>query len=169
MTLVPYDPDSLDKMSLRVLDLCMRIRKLANQCREEQLPPVELHDRKSLEWLDKLEDWLYRAEAEVNRCVHKNHGERAVRGRRNPRDRNSRAVFRIGTWRNRSGRRAGGVTGCEIACCGLPAAVRHPGFLGAQALSPTTGRDDSSRRSAPREGSRAGQSRQPMRSGAGTR
>lgn len=79
MTLVPYDPDRLDKLALRVLDLCVRIRKLANHCREEQLPPVELHDRKTLEWLDKLEDWLYRAEAEVNRRVHKHHGERRAR------------------------------------------------------------------------------------------
>jgi hypothetical protein len=79
MTLVPYDPDRLDKMALRVLDLCFRIRKLGNQCREEELPPVELHDRKALEWLDKLEDWLYRAEAEVNRRVHKHQGERRAR------------------------------------------------------------------------------------------
>ena len=79
MTLVPYDPDRLDKLALRVFDLCVRIRKLANHCREEQLPPVELHDRKTLEWLDKLEDWLYRAEAEVNRRVHKHHGERRAR------------------------------------------------------------------------------------------
>ena len=33
MTLVPYDPDRLDKMALRVFDLCARIRKLANNCR----------------------------------------------------------------------------------------------------------------------------------------
>jgi hypothetical protein len=79
MTLVPYDPDRLDKMALRVLDLCSRIRKLANQCREEQLPPVELHDRKTVEWLEKLEDWLYRAEAEVNRRAHKHQGERRAR------------------------------------------------------------------------------------------
>ena len=58
MTLEPYDPDRLDSLSLRVLDLCARLRNLARQSREEQLPPIDLHDRKALEWLEKLEDWL---------------------------------------------------------------------------------------------------------------
>lgn len=79
MTLEPYDPDHLDKLSLRVFDLCARLRKLANICREEQLPPIDLHDRKALEWLDKLEVWLFGAETEVNRRVHKHHGERRAR------------------------------------------------------------------------------------------
>jgi hypothetical protein len=79
MTLEPYDPDRLDGLSLRVLDICARLRNLARQSREEQLPPIDLHDRKALEWLDKLEDWLYRAEAEVVRATHRNHGQRAAR------------------------------------------------------------------------------------------
>jgi hypothetical protein len=79
MTLEPYDPDRLDRMSLRVLDLCARLRSLAQKSREEELPPIELHDRKALEWLDKLEDWLYRAEAEVRRLAMKNQGERHAR------------------------------------------------------------------------------------------
>lgn len=79
MTLEPYDPDRLDRMSLRVLDLCARLRSLAQKSREEELPPIELHDRKALEWLDKLEDWLYRAEAEVGRLAMKNQGERHAR------------------------------------------------------------------------------------------
>jgi hypothetical protein len=79
MTLEPYDPDRLDSMSLRVLDLCSRLRALARRGREEQLPPIELHDRKALEWLDKFEEWLFRAEAEVNRSVHKSHGARRAR------------------------------------------------------------------------------------------
>lgn len=76
MTLVPYDSDRLDAMSLRLLDLCARLRTLSHICRGELLPPVPLHDRKALEWLERLEDWLFNAEAEVNRSVHKHHGER---------------------------------------------------------------------------------------------
>jgi len=79
MTLEPYDPDRLDHMSMRVFDLCSRLRALARRVREEQLPPIELHDRKALEWLDKFEEWLFRAEAEVNRSVHKSHGARRAR------------------------------------------------------------------------------------------
>ena len=40
---------------------------------------IDLHDRKALEWLDKLEDWMLRAEAEVERSVWKNRGERTAR------------------------------------------------------------------------------------------
>ncbi|MBI3838412.1 MAG: hypothetical protein HY288_10830 [Planctomycetia bacterium] len=79
MTLEPYDPDRLDRMSLRVLDLCTRLRSLAQKSRQEQLPPLDLHDRKALEWLDKLEDWLYRAEAEMGRSAMKNLGQRHAR------------------------------------------------------------------------------------------
>jgi hypothetical protein len=79
MTLEPYDPERLDRLSLRVLDLCSRLRALARKSREEELPPVDLHDRKALEWLDKFEEWLYRAEGEVNRAIHRSHGERRAR------------------------------------------------------------------------------------------
>jgi hypothetical protein len=79
MTLEPYNSDGLDRMSLRVLDLCTRLRSLAQKSREEQLPPVKLHDRKALEWLDKLEDWLLQAEAEVKRLARKNEGQRYAR------------------------------------------------------------------------------------------
>jgi len=79
MTLEPYDPDRLDGMSLRLLDLCTRLRSLAQKSRHEQLPPIELHDRKALEWLDKLEDWLLQAEAEMGRLAYKNLGQRHAR------------------------------------------------------------------------------------------
>ena len=79
MTLEPYDSDRLDRLSLRALDVCARVRNLAKTCRDEQLPPVDLHDRKVLEWFEKIEDWLFRAEAEVTRHVHRNQGERRAR------------------------------------------------------------------------------------------
>ena len=79
MTLEPYNSDGLDRMSLRVFDLSARLRGLAQKSREEQLPPVKLHDRKAIEWLDKLEDWLLQAEAEVKRLAMKNEGRRRAR------------------------------------------------------------------------------------------
>ncbi len=79
MTLEPYDPDRLDQMSLRLLDLCSRVRAMARKCREDELAPVELHDRKALEWLEKFEDWLFRAEGELGRSALKTRGERRAR------------------------------------------------------------------------------------------
>jgi hypothetical protein len=85
MTLEAYDPDRLDKMSLRVLDLCCRLRQLAHKTREEQLGAVELHDRKALEWLEKLDDWMLRAEGEVTRAAHKGYGAQRARQARSAR------------------------------------------------------------------------------------
>lgn len=86
MTLEAYDSDRLDALALRTLDLCARLRNLARTSREEQLPAVELHDRKALEWLEKLEEWAIGAEAELHRRVQLGRGARhaaqVVRSRR---------------------------------------------------------------------------------------
>ena len=79
MTLEPYDPDRLDTLALRLLDLCGRVRTIARESREEELERLELHDRKALEWLDRFEEWLHRAEGEMKRSVHKNRGRRLAR------------------------------------------------------------------------------------------
>jgi hypothetical protein len=79
MTLEPYDPERLDRMCLRVFDLCARLRTLARQSRDQQLAPIELHDRKALEWLDNFEEWLFRAEGAMTRSMHKTRGERRAR------------------------------------------------------------------------------------------
>jgi hypothetical protein len=76
MTLEAYNPDRLDALSLRALDLCARVRNLARISRDEQLPAVELHDRKALEWLEKLEEWAIGAEAEMHRRVQLHRGAR---------------------------------------------------------------------------------------------
>ena len=84
MTLESYDSHDFDRMSLRLLDLCARLRNLSRQSREEQLPPVELHDKKALEWLEKLEDWMFRAENELTRAAHKARGQRLAKSARSP-------------------------------------------------------------------------------------
>jgi hypothetical protein len=76
MTLERYDPDRLDALALRTLDLCARLRHLARTSREEQLTAVELHDRKALEWLEKLEEWAIGAEAELHKRVQLGKGAR---------------------------------------------------------------------------------------------
>lgn len=62
MTLQTYDSDRLDALSLRVLDICVHLRNAARVARDEQLECVELHDRKALEWIEKLERWAIETE-----------------------------------------------------------------------------------------------------------
>jgi hypothetical protein len=79
MTLEPYNPDRLDLLALRLLDLSAKARGMAQLCREEQLDGLDLHDRKALEYLGKFEEWLYRAEAELPLVVMKHRGRRHAR------------------------------------------------------------------------------------------
>ena len=79
MTLQRYDSDRLDALSLRVLDICVHLRNAARIARDEQLPAVDLHDRKALEWIEKLELWAIEAEANANARVMKARGARLGR------------------------------------------------------------------------------------------
>jgi hypothetical protein len=79
MTLEAYKPEGLDQLSLRLLDLCARLRTMARRGRQEQLTTLALHDRKALEWIDKLEDWLDRIEPEFEHALIKNRGQRRAR------------------------------------------------------------------------------------------
>ena len=79
MTLEPYNADRLDGLSLRLLDLCSRVRALAQTSRNEELESIDLHDRKALEWIGNFEVWLCSAEGAVNALVHKSQGARRAR------------------------------------------------------------------------------------------
>lgn len=74
MTLKPYTSDRLDELALRLLDLAGRVRNISLACRQEGLNHVELHDRKALEHLDRVEEWLYKAEADQKVASVKNQG-----------------------------------------------------------------------------------------------
>jgi hypothetical protein len=79
MTLEPYDSTRLDALALRLLDLCGRVRSISNATRNAQLSAVELHDRKALEWIEKLEEWMVAAEAQLHRQAGVATGARAAR------------------------------------------------------------------------------------------
>ncbi|MGD9720809.1 MAG: hypothetical protein AB7O59_14055 [Pirellulales bacterium] len=79
MTLEAYDPDRLDQLALRMLDLCARVRTMARQSREAGVEKLDLHDRKAREHLDRFEEWLYKAEAELPRAIMKERGRRHAR------------------------------------------------------------------------------------------
>lgn len=81
MTLEPYNPDRIDQLALRVLDVCARLRAMAQTCREQQLPAIDLHDRKALEWLAKMEEWAVDAESAVFRAQGKQKAQSLRSGR----------------------------------------------------------------------------------------
>ena len=66
MTLEAYDPDKLDELALRALDVAANLRSMANQCRENDLAGPVLHDKKAAEWLSKLEHWSQQATTHVH-------------------------------------------------------------------------------------------------------
>lgn len=87
MTLKAYDADRLDQLALRVLDLCGRVREMARLSRDEKLENLHLHDRKTLEHLDAIEQWLYKAEAELHGAAARQRGQQAAQKKRRVRAR----------------------------------------------------------------------------------
>lgn len=79
MTLEAYNPQRLDQLSLRLLDLCARLRSMARQGQLEQLPSLDLHDRKALEWIENLENWLDRVQTEFDLAVVKNRAQQLAK------------------------------------------------------------------------------------------
>jgi hypothetical protein len=76
MTRKAYSPEMLDELALRMLDLAVIVRQMAHSSRENQIPDLTLHDKKALEYCEKLERWTQRAQADLEICVHR---QRAVR------------------------------------------------------------------------------------------
>ena len=65
MTLQPYGPEKLDHFALRLLDLAAVIRSMANTSREHTISDLALHDKKAQEWCARLDDWVHRAQADL--------------------------------------------------------------------------------------------------------
>jgi hypothetical protein len=65
MTLQTYDPQKLDQLALRLLDLAAMTRQMANQSREYDIADLALHDRKAIEWCEKLEQWARKTQADL--------------------------------------------------------------------------------------------------------
>jgi len=80
MTLQPYQPDELDVLALRLFDLTATLRRMAKRCRDEKIKRFDLHDRKLLEMLGKIEEWAHDAEARLEMEIIRQHGaQRAKR------------------------------------------------------------------------------------------
>ncbi len=76
MTLETYDPDRFNELALRLMDLTGQLRRIAIRSQQEGLDPLPLNDKKALEWLGKLEEWVLKTEQEVERQSYKALGQR---------------------------------------------------------------------------------------------
>jgi hypothetical protein len=65
MTLQAYDPQKLDQVALRLLDLASIVRQMAHRGREHGIADLALHDKKALEWCAKLEQWAHKTQADL--------------------------------------------------------------------------------------------------------
>jgi len=65
MTFQLYDPEKLDQLALRLLDLASIVRQMACRSREAGLSEFALHEKKALEWCSKLEHWARKTRADL--------------------------------------------------------------------------------------------------------
>jgi hypothetical protein len=65
MTLQTYNPQKLDHLALRLLDLAAVVRQMANNSREYGITDLGLHDKKALEWCNNLERWARKTQADL--------------------------------------------------------------------------------------------------------
>lgn len=84
MTLEPYTPQRIDQLALRVFDCAAALRAIATQARQEEVEPLDLHDKKALEYLARLEDWIHKAEGTLQVNVRRAQGKRRAKGLRAP-------------------------------------------------------------------------------------
>jgi hypothetical protein len=65
MTLSRYTPEMLDSMALRLLDVSASIRGMAEYVRSHKIQEVEVHDKKLLEWCEKIECWTDKTSSQL--------------------------------------------------------------------------------------------------------
>ncbi|MGD9648382.1 MAG: hypothetical protein AB7U73_21910 [Pirellulales bacterium] len=76
MTLEPYNQQRIDALSLRVFDIATTLRNMARMARDNDLEHFDLHDKKALEWLVKLEDWAHKSQGALELAAHRSRGAR---------------------------------------------------------------------------------------------
>ena len=69
MTLKPYDPKKLDEFTLKLLDLALISRAMAEKCREHNVTDFAVHDRKAMERYGSLKEWLDEGRRKLERRI----------------------------------------------------------------------------------------------------
>jgi hypothetical protein len=80
MTLVPFPPETLDDLALRLLDVAAKVRQMSVASRENAVVEFELHGNKVREWLQHLEGWAHDGAARLETIVIRQRGARRARG-----------------------------------------------------------------------------------------
>jgi hypothetical protein len=81
MTLKPYDPEMLDQLALRLLDVAAIMREMAEKSRRQAIQGLALHDKKAWEWIGNLERWAHKSQADLDvRIVEARASQRAGGG-----------------------------------------------------------------------------------------
>jgi hypothetical protein len=69
MTLAQYDPEGLDRLALRFLDLAATIRGMSRLAREHEIETIKIHAGKLAEWLWHLDHWSRDARGQLDKRV----------------------------------------------------------------------------------------------------
>ena len=69
MTLKPYSAEDFTELSLRIMDMAWVCREMSRRSEEEKVESLSLNDKKALEWCTKLEQWLVKAQADLEAKV----------------------------------------------------------------------------------------------------
>lgn len=76
MTLQRYKPEEMDQFALRLLDLAAMMREMAGTIREHGIADLPMHDKKAQEWCVKLEQWLHKAQADLEAKIRQSRARR---------------------------------------------------------------------------------------------
>lgn len=79
MTKSSYDPERFDALAMRLFEVASELKGLGRVVQEEKLTEFQLHDRKPLEWLGKLEAWTASARRKLKDEVLREIGARKAR------------------------------------------------------------------------------------------
>lgn len=79
MTLEPYTPRRLDELAMRLFDAAASVRQLSVRALSEGIDALDLHDKKTLEFLTRIEDWIHRAEANLQFAARRAQGARRAK------------------------------------------------------------------------------------------
>lgn len=80
MTLKPYSAEMLDQFALRLLDLAALMRGMAQKSRENEMNNFAVHDKKAREWIENIERWALRSQADLDLAVIEERATRRASG-----------------------------------------------------------------------------------------
>jgi hypothetical protein len=78
LAISPYTPEQLDQVALRLLDICAKLRSIAQESRSQGSAEIPVHDKKALEWIGKLEQWAAKSQRDFELAQFRQRGAQAA-------------------------------------------------------------------------------------------